>query len=53
LERDAALWEVLSKAEALRSEGHSTLPMPALEHAQTRLAEVIQHLNNQNTSLTS
>jgi len=53
LERETALWEMLSKAEASHSEGHVTLPMPALERAQTRLTEVIQHLNNQSTNLTS
>ena len=53
LERETALWEMLSKAEASHSEGHVTLPMPALERAQTRLTEVIQYLNNQSTNLTS
>jgi len=50
-ERETALWEMLSKAEVLHSESDVTLSMPALERAQSRLAEVIQHLNAKNTRL--
>ncbi|HEY6285835.1 MAG TPA: hypothetical protein VIX20_09250, partial [Ktedonobacteraceae bacterium] len=50
-ERETALWEMLSKAEELRLQSNVTLSMPALEHAQTRLSEVIQHLNQKNTRL--
>jgi len=52
-ERDAALWEMLSKAEELRLGSNVTLSTPALEHAQARLSEVIQHLNQKNTPLSS
>jgi aspartate/methionine/tyrosine aminotransferase len=44
LERETALWELLSKADTLHSEDLVTQSMPALERAQTRLTEVIQHL---------
>ena len=47
-ERETALWEMLSKAEELRLGSNVTLSMPALEHAQARLSEVIQHLNRGN-----
>jgi aspartate aminotransferase len=49
LERETALWEMLSKAEELRLESNGTLSMPALERAQSRLSEVIQYLNRKNT----
>src|SRR6266536_3315775 len=48
-ERETALWEMLSKAEELRLGSNVTLSMPALERAQSRLSEVIQHLNQKNT----
>ena len=48
LEHETALWEMLSKAEALHLESDVTLSMPALERAQSRLSEVIQHLNQKN-----
>jgi aspartate aminotransferase len=51
LERETALWEMLSKAEEFPLESDVTLSMPALERAQTRLTEVIQHLNKKNTNL--
>ena len=44
LERETALWEMLSKAETLHLESDVTLSTPALERAQERLTEVIQHL---------
>jgi aspartate/methionine/tyrosine aminotransferase len=44
LEREIALWEMLSKAEELHLKSDVTLAMPALERAQARLSEVIQHL---------
>ncbi len=47
-ERETALWEMLSKTEALHLESDVTLSMPALERAQSRLSEVIQHLNQKN-----
>jgi aspartate/methionine/tyrosine aminotransferase len=53
LERETALWEMLSKAEALQLENDVTLSMPALERAQARLTEVIQHLNKKNTPVSS
>ena len=53
LERETALWELLTKAEELRLESKATLSMPALERAQARLTEVIQHLNQKNTSVSS
>jgi aspartate/methionine/tyrosine aminotransferase len=53
LERETALWELLSKAEELRLENNVNLPMPALERAQTRLSEVIQYLNQKNTLVSS
>ncbi len=52
-EREASLWEMLSKAEVLRLGSDVTLQMPALERAQTRLTEVIRHLKKINTSLSS
>jgi len=52
-ERETALWEMLSKAEALHLESDVTLSMPALERAQTRLKEVIQHLNRKSTPVSS
>ncbi len=51
LERETALWEMLSKAEELHLESSVTLSMPALERAQARLSEVIQHFNGKNTRL--
>jgi hypothetical protein len=51
--RETALWEMLSKADELRLESDVTLSMPALERAQARLSEVIQHLNQKNTPLSS
>ncbi len=48
-ERETALWEMLSKAKELRLGSNVTLSMPALERAQSRLTEVIQHLNQKNT----
>ena len=48
LERESALWEMLSKAEALHFESDVTLSIPALERAQSRLTEVIRHLNRGN-----
>ncbi len=51
LERETALWEMLSKAEELGLESNVTLSMPALERAQARLSEVIQHFNGKNTRL--
>ena len=53
LEHETALWEMLSKAEALHLESDVTLSMPALERAQARLSEVIQHLNRKNNPLSS
>jgi aspartate aminotransferase len=53
LERETALWELLSKAEVLPLESDVTLSMPALERAEARLTEVIQHLNKKNTNLSS
>ena len=53
LERETALWELLEKAEKLPFESDLTLSMPALERAQSRLTEVIQHLNKKNTPLSS
>ncbi len=53
LERETTLWEILSKAEALHIESDATLSMPALERAQARLTEIIQHLNRKNTSVSS
>ena len=47
-ERETALWEMLSKAEALHLESDATLSTPALERAQARLTNVIQHLNRKN-----
>jgi aspartate/methionine/tyrosine aminotransferase len=44
LERETALWELLAKAEELSLASDVTLSMPALERAQARMAEVIQHL---------
>jgi aspartate aminotransferase len=52
-ERDAALWEMLSKAEELHLGSNVSLSTPALEHAQARLSEVIQHLNRKKSSLSS
>jgi aspartate aminotransferase len=53
-EREAALWEMLSKAESLHFESDAILlSMPALERAQTRLTEVIRHLNKKNTPMSS
>src|SRR5437588_1250335 len=52
-ERETALWEMLSKAEELRLGSNVTLPMPALERAQSRLSEVIQHLNRGNNPVSS
>ena len=51
LERETALWELLSKAEELSLESDVILSMPALERAQSRLTEVIQHFNRKNTSI--
>jgi len=48
-ERETALWEMLSKTEALHLESDVTLSMPALERAQSRLSEVIQHLDQKNS----
>ena len=48
LERETVLWEMLSKAEALHLKNDATLSMPALERAEARLTEVIQHLNRKN-----
>ncbi len=53
LERETALWELLAKAEKLPFESDLTLSMPALERAEARLTEVIQHLNKKNTALSS
>ena len=53
LERETVLWEMLSKAEALQAGSNLTLPMPALERAQARLTEVIQHLNKKTTLVSS
>jgi aspartate aminotransferase len=53
LERETALWELLSKAEELCSESDVTPSIPALERARSRLTEVIQQLNKKNTSLSS
>ena len=53
LERETALWEILSKAEALHLESDVTLSMPALERAQARLTEVIQHFNKKNSKVSS
>jgi len=50
-ERETTLWEMLSKAEELSLESDVTLSMPALELAEARLTEVIQHLNKKNTRL--
>jgi len=50
LERETALWEMLSKAEELRLGSNVTLSMPALERAHARLSEVIQHFNGKNTA---
>ncbi|HEX6110063.1 MAG TPA: aminotransferase class I/II-fold pyridoxal phosphate-dependent enzyme, partial [Ktedonobacteraceae bacterium] len=47
-ERDAALWEMLSKAKELLLGSNVTLSMPALERAQSRLTEVIHFLNSRN-----
>lgn len=47
-EREASLWELLSKAESLRAESDITLSVPVLERAQARLTEVIQHLYRKN-----
>src|SRR5436309_1668861 len=47
-ERETALWEMLSKAEELGL-GSNILSMPTLEHAQARLTEVIQHLDQKNS----
>jgi hypothetical protein len=44
---------MLSKAEELRLGSNVTLSMPALERAQARLKEVIQHLNQKNNPLSS
>ena len=44
-ERETALWEMLLKAEALHLKNDATQSMPALERAQARLTDVIQHLN--------
>ncbi|HYX48170.1 MAG TPA: aminotransferase class I/II-fold pyridoxal phosphate-dependent enzyme [Ktedonobacteraceae bacterium] len=52
-EREASLWEMLSKAEALHVEGDVTLSIPALERAQRKLVEVIQYLNKNSTKLLS
>ena len=52
-EREAALWRLLAQAEELRLQSGVTLSTPALEHAQARLSEVIQHLNQKNTPLSS
>jgi aspartate aminotransferase len=52
-ERETALWEMLSKAKELRLGSNVTLSMPALERAQSRLSEVIQHLNRKSTPLSS
>lgn len=51
LERETVLWELLSKAEALHLENNVNLPMPALERAQTRMTNVIKHLNKKNTPI--
>jgi aspartate/methionine/tyrosine aminotransferase len=53
LERETALWEMLSKAEELYLESDVTLSIPALERAEARLTELIQHLNKKNTNLSS
>jgi hypothetical protein len=52
-ERESTLWEMLSKAEAFHHESNASLSMPALERAQARLTEVIQHLNRENNPLSS
>ncbi len=47
-EREAALWRLLDQADALPPVGEAggpALPLPALERAQTRLAEVIHFLD--------
>ena len=46
-EREAALWRLLDQADSLPlsgEAGEATLPLPALERAQTRLTEVIHYL---------
>ena len=53
LERETALWEILSKAEALHFNSDVTLSMPALERAQARLMEAIQHFNKKNSKASS
>ncbi len=45
LERETALWELLAKADVLHSNGDAAHSMPALERAQARITEVIQHLD--------
>jgi aspartate/methionine/tyrosine aminotransferase len=44
-EREAALWRLLDQAKELPLPGEGTLPLPALERAQTRLTEVIHFFN--------
>ncbi|MGZ6367462.1 MAG: hypothetical protein ACXWPS_16065, partial [Ktedonobacteraceae bacterium] len=53
LERETALWEMLSKAEILHLESDATLSTPALERAQERLTEVIQRFNKKNSKVSS
>jgi hypothetical protein len=52
-ERETVLWEMLSKPEELHLGSNVSLSTPALERAQARLSEVIQHLNQKNTPVSS
>lgn len=50
-EREAALWALLTQAEELGLQTEVTQSMPALEHAQARLTEVIHFLHLRNSHL--
>jgi aspartate/methionine/tyrosine aminotransferase len=49
LERETALWDLLAKAEVLQTEVDVAQTMPVLERTQTRMTEVIRHLNKRST----